>query len=517
VNVQAIGLPSTFDLTTIKGPLTVGSNAKLTATLTGTPTPTGTVTFYDNGGPIPCGSVAVAKNGKAVCSYTPSWGTHALVATYSGNATYASITPSTGGFANSATLAVNSTGASTVAVTSSANPSATGAVVTFGVTITGWLSTVPTGTVTFNAAIGGSTTPACTAVAVSPSAGTSATASCLYTPPDSGNAITITATYSGDPTYAPQSGTFTQTELGTGVPSGFTLTTTKGPLTVGSNATLTATLTGTPTPTGTVRFADNGSPLSCGAVNVAKSGKATCAYTPTWGTHALVATYSGDPTYAPITPSTGGFANSASLAVNSTGASTVAVTSSANPSTYGVAVTLTATVTGSLSSAPTGTIAFIASAGAPDAGCAAASLTAAGPTTSAATCVLTPPTSGTGAIISVDASYSGDPTYAPEEAAFSQTEAGTVTPSITLTSSANPAASGSQVTFTATLTGTVKPGTVTFTDNGTAVCTAVVIPNSGKVKCVDAVSGAGVHTIVVSYTGNVNYAERQVTLNQTVT
>ncbi len=91
-----------------------------------------------------------------------------------------------------------------------------------------------------------------------------------------------------------------------------------------------------------------------------------------------------------------------------------------------------------------------------------------------------------------------------------------MTPSITLTSNANPAASGSQVTFTAVLTGTVKPGTVTFTDNGIAVCTAVAIPNSGKATCVDTVSGAGVHTIVAAYTGNTTYAARQVTLNQTV-
>ena len=58
----------------------------------------------------------------------------------------------------------------------------------------------------------------------------------------------MTAAYSGDPTYAPQSGTLIQTELGTAAPTGFTLTTTKGPLTVGAGATLTATLTGTPIP-----------------------------------------------------------------------------------------------------------------------------------------------------------------------------------------------------------------------------------------------------------------------------
>ena len=517
VNVLAIGLPSVFTLTTSKSPMSVGSNAVLTALITGTPRPTGTVTFYDDGTPTSCGAVTIGSTGKAICTYAPAWGTHSLVATYSGNASYAPITQSQTGFANTATLVVNATGFSTVTVGSSGNLSATGVPITFGATVIGGLSAVPTGTVTFSATIGSSTTTACAAVAISPSVGTNATAVCTYTPPDSGNTITITAAYSGDPTYAPQSGTFSQTELGTAAPTGFTLTTTKGPLTVGTGATLTATLTGSPIPTGAVSFTDNGAPLSCGAVTVSKTGKAVCAYTPTWGTHALVATFSGDATYAPITPSTGGFANSATLVVNSTGASTVAVTSSANPSAYGVAVTLTATVTGSLSSAPTGTIAFTTSAGTLATGCAAAGITATGPTTSAATCVLTPPTSGTGLIMTVNASYSGDPTYTPEAAAaFSQTEDGTATPSISLTSSANPAASGSQVTFAAALTGTVKPGTVTFTDNGAAVCTAVVIPNSGKATCVGMMSGSGVHTIVAAYTGNATYAARQVTLNETV-
>ena len=73
------------------------------------------------------------------------------------------------------------------------------------------------------------------------------------------------------------------------------------------------------------------------------------------------------------------------------------------------------------------------------------------------------------------------------------------------------------MTFTAALTGVVKPGTVTFTDNGTPVCTAVAIPSNGKATCIDTVSGAGVHTIVAAYTGNTTYAARQVSLNQTVT
>ena len=518
VNVLAIGLPSAFTLTTSKSPMSVGSNAVLTALITGTPKPTGTVTFYDDGTPTSCGAVTIGSTGKAICTYTPAWGTHSLVATYSGNASYAPITQSQTGFANTATLVVNATGSSTVAVASSANPSATGAPITFGATVTGGPvggadgdgdlqrhhrqfhdyclrrgrgqpvdRDERDGQLHVHAArlgehdhhhgrlLGG---PDLCAPKrdVHPDRARDRGADRLHAHHDQGPTHRRDQRHAhGRPDRQPDTGGYGQLHR--------------------------------------QRLS-----LSCGAVTLAKTGKATCTYTPTWGTHALVATYSGDATYAPITPSTGGFANSATLVVNSTGASTVAVTSSANPSAYGVAVTLTATVTGSLSSAPTGTIAFTTSVGTLAAGCAAAGLMATGPTTSAATCVLTPPTSGTGVIITVNASYSGDPTYAPEAAAaFSQTEAGTATPSITLTSSANPAASGSQVTFTAAFTGTVKPGTVTFTDNGTAVCTAVVIPNSGKATCVDMVSGAGVHTIVAAYTGNATYAARQVTLNQTVT
>ena len=204
-----------------------------------------------------------------------------------------------------------------------------------------------------------------------------------------------------------------------------------------------------------------------------------------------MATYSGDATYAPITPSTAGFANSATLVVNSTGASTVAVTSSANPSAYGAAVTFTATVTGSLSSAPMGTIAFTTSAGTLAAGCAAAGLTATGPTTSAATCVLTPPTSGTGVIITVNASYSGDPTYAPKAAAdFSQTEDGTRDPLHhphfeRQSGRVGVAGDVHRRSSPARSSRALSPSPTT----ALAVCTAVAIPSSGKATCVDIVVG----------------------------
>ena len=57
---------------------------------------------------------------------------------------------------------------------------------------------------------------------------------------------------------------------------------------------------GTGTPTGTVAFADGGTPITgCGAVKVGSTGTATCPVTYTAvGSHAITAAYSADATYA---------------------------------------------------------------------------------------------------------------------------------------------------------------------------------------------------------------------------
>jgi hypothetical protein len=516
--VEAGTAPTTISVTASPTSVALGASTTLQALLTGTPAPTGNVTFLADGTALPgCGRIVVQSVGaQSKCTYTPaSVGSHSITVTYSGDTNYAAAGPSA-----AATVTASGTTTSVTATPTLVSPAApvpNADPITVSTVVSG-SGAVPTGTVAFGATIGSSTSTPCPTAPINGSG----MASCTFTPAfaaGTGGNVSITAVYSGDNTYAQStSGPLTVNVLAVGLPATFKLTTSKSPLSAGSSATLTAVLTGTPRPTGTVTFYDNGAPTLCGNVKITSTGKAVCIYTPTWGTHTLVATYSGNATYAPITQSTGGFANSAKLVVNATGSSTVVVTSSANPSAYGAAVTLTATVTGTVSGAPTGTISFTTSAGTLAAGCAAAGLTATGPTTSAATCVLTPPTSGTGVIIKVNASYSGDPTYAPKAAVtYSQTEAGPLTPAMTLKASANPAASGSPVTFTAALTGTVRPGTVTFTDNGTVVCAAVTITTTGKATCIHTVSGAGIHTIVASYTGDTTYAARQVTLNETVT
>jgi len=81
-------------------PSTVASGASTTlqAGLTGSPAPTGAVTFLDNGAPIAsCGGRIVAQSGGAhsKCTYTPSGvGVHQITVTYSGDITYAAAGPS---------------------------------------------------------------------------------------------------------------------------------------------------------------------------------------------------------------------------------------------------------------------------------------------------------------------------------------------------------------------------------------------------------------------------------------
>ena len=341
----------------------LGASSTLTATLTGSPAPTGNVTFLDDGIAIPgCGRIVeqsgVAQSKSAYAA--ASAGSHSITVTYSGDTTYAAAGPSA-----AATLDGHGDGHVGDGRPDPGQPLGSGAErdpITVSTVVSGSGAT-PTGTVAFGATIGSSTSTPC---ATAPMDG-SGTASCTFTPAfaaGTGGSVSITAVYSGDDTYGQStSGPLSVTVLAIGLPTTFTLTTTQSPISVGSNAVLTAVIAGTPRPTGTVTFYDNGTATPCGAVTIASTGKAVCTYAPAWGTHALVATYSGNATYAPITQSQAGFANTASLAVNATGSSTVAVASSANPSATGASITFGATVTGGLSAVPTGTVTFSATIG----------------------------------------------------------------------------------------------------------------------------------------------------------
>src|SRR5450759_3099406 len=177
-------------------------------------------------------------------------------------------------------------------------------------------------------------------------------------------------------------------------PTTTTLGSSSNPSMVGGSVTYTATVAPTPDG-GTMAFTDNTTTLTgCAAVAVNTStGKATCttSYSAV-GSHAILASYSGDTNFV---------ASSGSLTQQVNAATTTVVSSSSNPSTAGNCVTYTATV------APIpdgGTVAFTDNSTALS-GCGAVAVST---STGKATCTTSYSGVGGHAIV---ASYSGDANY----------------------------------------------------------------------------------------------------------
>jgi hypothetical protein len=118
------------------------------------------------------------------------------------------------------------------------------------------------------------------------------------------------------------------------------------PSAFGQPVTFTATVTGS-SPTGTVTFKDGANTLGTGTLN--GSGVATFTTSSlTLGSHSITASYAGDSNNSAST-------SSPLTQVVNAASTTTTLGSSLNPSSFGQAVTFTATVTGS---SPTGTVTF---------------------------------------------------------------------------------------------------------------------------------------------------------------
>jgi len=154
-----------------------------------------------------------------------------------------------------------------------------------------------------------------------------------------------------------------------------------------------------------VAFSDGGTPI-CGVQQVDPgTGTATCRVGyKTAGTHQITAAYSGDTAYG---ASTGSLAETVNNVVTTT---TTAVTSSANPSVTGQAVTYTATV----SPGPDGGTVAFSDGSAPISGCDGLQVDTSG----TATCTVTYSTTGTHQIT---AAYSGDTAYGASSNSLTQT------------------------------------------------------------------------------------------------
>lgn len=441
-------------------PSSFGQSVTFTATVTGS-SPTGTVQFKD--GSTNLGAAVALSSGQATYStsvLTP--GSHSITAVYSGDAgNQASTSSALSQQVNQAT--------SSTSLNSSLNPSTLGQSVTITATVTG---SSPTGTVQFKD--GGTNLGAPVTLA-----GGTAT---LSTSALALGGHSITAVYSGD-TNNLTSTSAPLTQQVNLVTSSTALVSSLNPSTIGQSVTFTATVTGS-SPTGTVQFKDGatnlGSPvaLAGGTATLATSALSS-------GSHTITAVYGGDSnnatsTSAPLTQQ-----------VNQVASST-AVVSSLNPSSIGVSVTFTATVTGS---SPTGTVQFKdggANLGAP--------VALAGGSAALSTAALTAAAHSITAVYSGDANNTGS-TSAP----LTQTVNAVSSTATALTSSKNPSEAGQAVTFSANVTsaGGTPTGTVNFLDGGVMIGSAALA--GGAAAFTTSALSKGSHTITAVYAGTVGF------------
>jgi hypothetical protein len=277
---------------------------------------TGTVTFQDSG--VTIATVALSNNKAAHSTSYPTIGIHSITASYSGDLNNVGST--------SPALTEDIDGATKTVVTTSGSPSFVGQPVTFTATVTSVYGAIPNGeTVTFY--------DATTVMGTGTTVGGVAT---FTTSSLTAKTHTIKATYSGDATFVPSSGTVTQ------VVNKYTTTTalvsSLNPSNYGQRVTLTATVTWAgPTPTGTVTFRNGSVILGSVALNTSGVASLTTAKIPV-GVNTLTATYNGD--------AFNGKSVSAAITQTVSQASiSMVLTSTPNPSAFGISVKFTAKLT----------------------------------------------------------------------------------------------------------------------------------------------------------------------------
>lgn len=299
---------------------------------------------------------------------------------------------------------------------------------------------------------------------------------------------TITASYSGDASYAASSGTVTETVLGTTTTA---LTVSANPSPFGVAVTLTGTIAGGSSPTGTIAFVEGASTLGTGVLSGTVATFSTSGLP--IGSHTITAQYLGDGSNAGST--------SSSVTLNVKYSTTTSVTPSSSSVTFGTGVTLTATVASS--GTPTGTVTFFDGL---------VSIGSGAISGGSITSVYSLPAVGNHTITAV---YSGDGSNLGSTSTTSVFAVGQVTSTTALTSSpASPATVtfGTSVTFSASVTGaTASPGptgTVVFKEGTTTLGTGVLGTAVSGVALTTftttALAGNATHTVSAVYAGDTN-------------
>jgi hypothetical protein len=437
-------------------------------------TPTGTVTLMDGSNSL--GNTALPANGVAQFASTSlAPGGHAISATYSGDTNFA---PST-----AATLTETINQASTTAtVTSGTNPAMFDQPIVFTVKIQSSSSGTPTGTVTLMDGANSLGSTALPANGVAPF-----TISNLAL-----GSHAISASYSGDANFAPGTAA-TLTETVNQASTTATVTSGTNPSAFDQAVTFIVKIqpSSAGTPTGTVTLLDGSTSLGTASLPTSGVVQFTVS-TLLAGSHAITATYSGD-NY---------FLASTSAALGQTvnqAPTTTAVTSSANPSSYGQALTFTASVATSFGGSPTGTVTFFD--GGTQIGSASVSGGFARFTTGA--------TGLNAGAHSIVASYGGDANFTGSSSTtWAQTVNGAGT-STTLVSSPNPSVFGQSATFTATVSSAVsggQSGTVSFYLDGSATPAQTSTLSGSAAQFSSSSLVGGSHSVTVTFTsGNANF------------
>jgi len=298
----------------------------------------------------------------------------------------------------------------------------------------------------------------------------------------------ITATYSGDgDNLGSTSAALKQVVKALPAATTTVVGTSGSPSFINQSVTFTAKVTSTygPIPDGEmVTFSDGTTPLATVPLSGGLAAYSTSALKA--ATHTIKAAYAGDPTFKAST-------GSVNQVVNLYPSSTTAPTSSLNPSIYGQSVTLTATVTSTAPSTPTGTVTF--KNGTTSIG--SATLNASGVAT------LTKANLPNG-VLSITAIYNGDSETAKSTSSFLVQTVNQATTATALASSHNPSTQGQLVKFTATVTSptTTPTGAVTFMDGFNVLGTINLA--GGKASYSTSTLSTGSHNVTAVYAGTVN-------------
>ncbi len=437
-------------------------------------TPTGSVTFYVNGGSF--GTAAIDSSGTATISTPPlAQGQTALLATYAGQGNFAPAT-------SVEVLVLVQPDNVTMTLTSSPNPSALGSPVTFTATVVPTSNGTPTGDVQFtdNGNPLGSSTLDSNGVA------TFVTSSLTV------GTHLIVATYPGAVNWGGASASVTQIVLYT---VSETLTSLLNPSHRDQAVTFTATVSSpNGTPTGTVAFSYGSTAL--GTVPLINGVASLTTSALPQGTQIITAAYSGDTNF---------FSNSATLTQIVIGFLTSTMVTSVTPSKlYALEpATITAVVTG-VGAIPTGSVTFT------DGGTSigTATLNASG----TATLTYAFPASGSQAVI---ANYNGDVNFSPSTSAPYPVNVLINDSETALAVSPIPVFAEHTITLTATLSSVsasafgVEPyGTVNFFD-GTTLLGSATVNASGVATLSYTFTQLGNQNLVAVYPGNAAFQHSQ--------